>query len=248
MENTAAFLDALKRSLKAKGITYRNLATRLDLSEASVKRVFAEGSLSLDRIGIILDALEMSFLDIAKLARPKGIDDGDTLTFDQESVLAADVKLLSFFHLLLFGSSPEEIHAMYELSSRDAERYVRTLADLGLVKQRPNGTIKTLKSRNIRWRDDGPLRAAFGKKIRDDFLARAFDGEREMMTFRTRSLTASSQALLKRRMEQILGELDSLSGVDTAAVKSQTRPVALLVAFGPFSSSAVAGLKRRRRD
>ena len=50
MSQTAQLLSALKKFLKAKGITYQLLADRLDLSEASVKRLFSDESFSIRRI------------------------------------------------------------------------------------------------------------------------------------------------------------------------------------------------------
>ena len=50
MRQTLAIHAALKRLLKARGRTYAEAATVLELSEASVKRLFARGELALDRI------------------------------------------------------------------------------------------------------------------------------------------------------------------------------------------------------
>jgi len=40
----------LKRALRARGLTYAQVAKHLQLSEASVKRLFAAGDLSLERL------------------------------------------------------------------------------------------------------------------------------------------------------------------------------------------------------
>ena len=42
-------VEALKRVLKAQGLTYANLAERIGMSEASVKRMFSEQSIRLER-------------------------------------------------------------------------------------------------------------------------------------------------------------------------------------------------------
>jgi hypothetical protein len=241
----AGFLDALKRSLKAKGLTYRDLVQGFELSEASVKRIFAKGTLSLEQVEIVLDALEMTLLDVAKLARPAA-DERHVLSFEQESVLASDARLFTVFHFLLFGATVDEIVGSYEISAKEAGRHLRVLIDLGLAREGKSGDVKMLKSRTIKWRDKGPLRAAYGDRIRADFLAQPFAAEREVVLFRTRSLTPSSQALVKRRLEQIAAELDDLSEVDTAAARKQTQATAFMVALGPFPVSAITALKPRR--
>ena len=43
-------VDALKACLRARGMTYAALATKLDLSEPTVKRMFSRGSFMLERI------------------------------------------------------------------------------------------------------------------------------------------------------------------------------------------------------
>src|SRR5436190_262814 len=102
MHQSGKFLQALKNCLKAKGVTYKLLAAKLRISETSVKRNFAEGSLSLPRIGEILATLELTFADVVKVME-RGESRQDFLTFDQESILAGDKKLFVFFNLLLFG-------------------------------------------------------------------------------------------------------------------------------------------------
>ncbi|TIX35751.1 MAG: helix-turn-helix transcriptional regulator, partial [Mesorhizobium sp.] len=42
--------EALKRTLKAKGVTYRVLAERMGVSEPTVKRIFHERNCKLDRL------------------------------------------------------------------------------------------------------------------------------------------------------------------------------------------------------
>ena len=50
MNETRQLVNTLKRRLKIQGMTYRDLGQALHLSEASVKRLFASGRFSLDRI------------------------------------------------------------------------------------------------------------------------------------------------------------------------------------------------------
>ena len=49
MAQTTAIIDVLKKLLKEQGVTYLQVAQALGLSEASVKRLFAERQFSLQR-------------------------------------------------------------------------------------------------------------------------------------------------------------------------------------------------------
>src|SRR5436190_557271 len=46
---TAGLVEALKKLLKTRGITYRDLARALDLSEPSIKRLFSERTLTVPK-------------------------------------------------------------------------------------------------------------------------------------------------------------------------------------------------------
>jgi len=47
MATSAGLVDVLKRELRTRGITYAQVARKLDLSEASVKRMFSRKNFSL---------------------------------------------------------------------------------------------------------------------------------------------------------------------------------------------------------
>ena len=50
MEQTHQLIDTLKKELRRVGKTYADVAKELDLSEASVKRLFSERNFSLYRL------------------------------------------------------------------------------------------------------------------------------------------------------------------------------------------------------
>ena len=56
---------ALKRLLKAQGITYAALAKRLNLSEAAVKRMFSQQALSLLRLEQVCEVLDIGLSELA---------------------------------------------------------------------------------------------------------------------------------------------------------------------------------------
>ena len=99
MSQTAQLINTLKKCLKAKGFTYRELAKELNLSEASIKRLFSEKSFSLKRLEAVCHVLDLNFYDLAKISV-----DAETgpsmLTVEQEKNLSDNPKLLVYFYLL----------------------------------------------------------------------------------------------------------------------------------------------------
>jgi hypothetical protein len=72
MAQTAALVDALKRELKVRGITYAHLAPALKLSEASVKRMFSRCDFTLKRLDEICHHAHLEFLGSDSRARTQG--------------------------------------------------------------------------------------------------------------------------------------------------------------------------------
>ena len=68
MNETRQLINTLKRRLKIQGMTYRDLGQALHLSEASVKRLFASGRFSLDRIVDIAHLLGYTLAELAQEA------------------------------------------------------------------------------------------------------------------------------------------------------------------------------------
>src|SRR4026208_200967 len=69
MRTASRFVEALKKSVRARGLTYAELARRLSLSEASVKRMFSRGTFTLARIEEVLAAVDLDLYDVARLSR-----------------------------------------------------------------------------------------------------------------------------------------------------------------------------------
>ena len=64
----ARIIISLKAVMKSRQITYRDLARRIRLSEASIKRIFSRGTLTLTRLDEICQALEVSLSEVVRLA------------------------------------------------------------------------------------------------------------------------------------------------------------------------------------
>jgi len=252
MQQTKAFLGAFKRGLKARGMTYADLAKALGLSEASVKRLFSRESLTLARAEEIATALDMTLLDVAKLAASASDSTSSELTLEQEKALAADPCLFSLFHLLLFGRKLPKLLQEYEISKESAERATRALESLGLVERTPRGTVRLLVKRSVSWRARGPLREAYELTVRRQFLDGAFEGDDALRKFATRRLSAASRALMIRKLKRLMTEMDGLSEVDAvddedtgAPTKGDVAITSLFVAFRPFEFDGAVGLRKR---
>lgn len=86
-------LATVKRQLKLRGLTYRQVGEALALSEPSVKRLFSTGSLTLERLAQLTRLLDMS---LAELVQEVASEQAPLshLSVQQEQELVSDTALL----------------------------------------------------------------------------------------------------------------------------------------------------------
>ena len=91
--HAGVLVDALKRMLRGRGITYAALAHRLDLSEASVKRMFSRRDFTLQRLEEVCQEAGIDFAELVHTATDEQA--GMThLTIEQEQEIVSDPRLM----------------------------------------------------------------------------------------------------------------------------------------------------------
>src|SRR4030095_3709819 len=113
MAQTRALVAALKQTLKSRGITYADVARGLRISEASVKRVFARQTFTLQRLDRVCEFLGIEITDPRRLVEHES-ESLTRLTKRQEAELVADPRLLLVAVHAINHWSLEEIVATYE--------------------------------------------------------------------------------------------------------------------------------------
>src|SRR5690349_15320775 len=143
MAQRSQIVAELKRALRARGLTYAHVAKQLELSEASVKRLFAAGDFSLERLDLIceLAGLELSELveQMQQQATPV-----NQLTLAQEQEVVADSKLFLMTWLVLNRWQLDDIVRVYELTRREALRYLIKLDRLRIIELQPDNRTRVL--------------------------------------------------------------------------------------------------------
>jgi transcriptional regulator with XRE-family HTH domain len=100
MAQSKLLIDTLKKELKAQKKTYRDVAKVLGLSEASVKRLFAERTFVLERLDQICEFLGLEITDLARKAE-EATQLTANLSLQQEQELVSDIKLLLVAFILI---------------------------------------------------------------------------------------------------------------------------------------------------
>jgi DNA-binding Xre family transcriptional regulator len=235
MNETKALVEALKRCLRSRAMTYRKLGQCVGLSESSVKRLFANRSFTLARLERICAALDMSVADLVRMTtsgtpqtRPH------TLTLDQERTLAADPTLLAFFYLLLNGRTVDEAAQRLKINSRSARALLTRLVSARLVDADGRRGVRLNAKLPIAWRPEGPVRKLYERQVRAEFLQAGFNGASEMLAFHSAELSAASVRILLRKLDRLAADFADLAALDVSLPAREKTSVAMLLACRPW--------------
>ena len=245
MSECAQIIAVLKRSLKARGTTYRDLAVAVGLSEASIKRIFAEETFSLDRLEQICTALGLTIVEVARMAAQQTTQGGQQLTIAQEEILASDSRLLACFHLLLNGHQPMAIAAELDLAERELRRLLVKLDTAKLIELQPKLKVRLRTSNVISWRSNGPVRRLYEKQVKIEFLQVDFTGRNEIIDFASAELSDASAKILTRKAELLARDFAELAALDAGLPDKEKRSMGLLVALRPWVFSMYDGLRKK---
>jgi DNA-binding Xre family transcriptional regulator len=246
MRQTQAIHAALKKLMRARGRTYAEAATVLELSEASVKRLFARGELSLERLEKLCDWIGVDVVDVATLAQ----ETHPTVTElkpEQERELLRDPALLLIAFLVLNRWTEAEILEQYRLTKPELIRRLIKLERLGLIELLPFDRVKLRTSRNFAWRKDGPIQRWFAEHVLPEFLATRFDQPGERSHFVGGMLSRASVRKLHDAVDALARQLDALVAQDLALPIAERDGVSLFVGLRPWEFSEFTKLRRSPR-
>lgn len=246
MSESAQIIEALKRSLKTRGLTYRDLAPKVGLSEASIKRVFSEETFSLQRLEAICDAIGMSMSELVKISAEAREPRAQYLSLEQEQLLASSTRLLACFYLLLNGRSSAEIATRLALTERELRGVFVKLDAARLIELQPRLKTRLRVGPVISWRSDGPVHRVYEKQVKAEFLQSEFQSAQEALHFRSAELSEASAKILLRKLEQLAKDFAELATLDVDVPAADKHNVGLLLAFRPWIFSMFNGLGTKR--
>ena len=245
MSGTQRIVAALKRTLRARSVTYAELGRRIGLSTPSVKRVLSQGSLSLPRLERICAALDLSIEELVRLSSDGTEEPTSILSQAQEAALAANPRLLACFYLLVNGRMPKEAATELAMDERELRRLLVRLDDLGLVQLRPRLGAHLKIGPVIAWRHDGPVRRVYERFVREEFMRSKFDAANCALQFRSAELSEASRRVLLRKIERLAADFADLAELDRSLPSREKHSTAMLIACRPWVLSMFRGLQAK---
>jgi len=243
MSQTLALVSALKRALKTHGVRYQDVAHELCLSMATVKRMFAEASFTLERLDQVCRLLSMDIADLVKMAEANSRK-LTGLSEQQERELVTDPRLLLVAYLVINGYSFVDITKHYHFSEPDLIHQLAKLDKLKLVELLPKNRIKLLIASNFSWRKSGPIQRFFVERLRDEFLQSDFDGPGEVWMVLSGMLSQASARKLADHARRMEREFRELNETDMHLSLEQRDQVSMIVAMRPWRPAVFHKLRR----
>lgn len=217
MSQSILLLQALKQLLKSQDLTYKAVAQQLGLSEASVKRMFANGQFSLERIDAICEMLGIEISDL--LQKMQHMSKRITqLTYEQEKTIVSNHRLCLITICVVNHWTYADILNYYDFSAQECIRCLAQLDKLKFIELLPKNKIKLLISPGFNWLPNGPIQKFFQQYILRDFINSSFQKEDEEMICHFGMLSKESNILLRKKMRHLAQEFLSLTEQD----KSET--------------------------
>jgi len=239
----AALVEALKRTLKAKGLTYADVAGGIGLSEASVKRMFARGDFTLQRLEEIC---RFARVDLRELAASAGEDArGVTeLSEEQEQEIVSDPKLLLVAWYAVNNWTFEQIVGTYALTDAECIGCLAKLDRIRIVELLPGNRIRPLLSRTFSWRAGGPIERYFRSRVESEYLGSDFDREGELFLFLSGMLSDASIAELIGELRRVARDFAQRHRGDLGLPLPQRFGTSLLIALRPWELRAFTQMRR----
>jgi transcriptional regulator with XRE-family HTH domain len=239
----ATLVQALKRRLKGSGITYAEVAQALELSEASIKRMFSGSDCTLQRLE---DVCRVAGIDFAELAQEATAETAGMthLTVEQEEEIVSNPALMLVALCAVGNWTFEEIVDTYALTPAQCTRYLVRLDRRRIIELQPGNRIRPLISRTFSWLPDGPIQRYFRDRVESEFLGARFDRPDELFLFVSGMLSRKSTTELIARLRRVADDFAELHRADRAMPLQQRHGTSVLLAIRPWEPRAFRSIRR----
>ncbi|TRX58116.1 helix-turn-helix domain-containing protein [Thalassomonas sp. M1454] len=247
MAQTSSLLISLKKSLKAHGYTYADVAKHIGLTQASIKRLFSEENISLQRLDQICQMMDLEISDLVLLMNEQQ-SQLQQLSVEQEQELSQDLGLLLIALSVLNKWTMDEIIEHYELETHYCIQKLARLDKLKIIELLPGNRIKLLVAPNFGWRDNGPIQEFFQHTIGQEFFNSRFNQDEESLIVLNGMLASASNSEFQRKLKRIAQEFEVLNQEDSNLPLEQRFGVTVVLAMRSWRYGLSQHLLKKHPD
>ena len=230
MTTSARIIDTLKRQLKVRGMTYKALAGRLELSESAVKHMFSTGNFSLRRLDDVCAILELDIGDLVDISESQE-QKIEQLSDDNERAIVADIRLLLVTYCLINHWTFDEIIERYDISPTEGLKYLRQLDRMRVIELQPGDRVRLLIANNFSWRKNGAIEKFFRSHVQSEFFSHHFQDDDSIRIVKNGMLTRRSQIQLIERLKAIGDLFDDTTWDERKLSATERRGTTMVLAI-----------------
>jgi DNA-binding Xre family transcriptional regulator len=243
MSQRTRIVTELKRVLRERGLTYTAVAKHLQLSEASVKRLFSTEDFSLERLDRICELADIELSELVERMQQHA-PPAKQLTLAQEQEVVSDPRLFLIAWLVLNRWQFEDIVKEYKFTDRETLRYLIKLDRLKIIELQPQNRVRLLINRHFAWRAGGPVQNYIHQKLLKEFLGAQFQNEQDEFFFHGAVISDAALAQIKRSLRNAAHECTEAIDRDRSLTSAPRNGAALVLALRPWQYSGFAQFLR----
>ncbi len=243
MSQTRHIVETLKQELRKQGVTYRQVASALDLSEASIKRLFAENSFTLARLEQICEILHLEISDLIHHME-KNIELTHQLTLEQETELVSDLKLMMMAHFLMNKLEFSEIIDIYDISETEGIRLLAKLDRMKIIELQPGNRVKLMISKHFQLLPGGPIQRFYEKVVQTEFFNSSFSGSGEYRVYVSGMFSRSANAEIIRKIKRLAEDAHDLRDDSDSLPLEERFGCSLIMAIRPWEVKVFDAMRR----
>ncbi len=246
MSRNSDLTQALKGALKKAGLTYAHVAQHLELSEASVKRLFKDCAFSVARMEKVC---ELAGADLLELVR--NVDDKHERLLElgeaQERELADDLHLFIAAICVLNRYRFEDVLSEYDIDTHHLQQLFTKLDRLGVIELLPQNRYRLCVSRGFRWRRNGPIEQFFVRSVLTNFLDKKLVRTQDSFRFAWGTVSEATASHFVQKLRRLYEEFNEAADADAQLPLAQRTGAGLLLAFrDAWEPDDMRALKRNR--
>jgi transcriptional regulator with XRE-family HTH domain len=244
MSATSIIVRGIKARLRSQGISYRQLAELVGVSEPTIKRDLSRGKFSLDRLDKICEILGAEVTDLLQPAEEAQLTE---LSEQQELALVASPKLLLATYLVVNDWKFGDIVTTFRISENELVNILLKMDRLRIIDFRPPTRIRKLTSRNFSWRKDGPVHDFFIRRVLPEFFNTPFDTPGDEFKFMGGTLSPASLLRLQSSIRRVAAEFEQLARQDVRLPLEERGSCTVILAMSSWEFSEFSNLRRTPR-
>jgi transcriptional regulator with XRE-family HTH domain len=163
-EEFKSVIKSLKTVLKQRGLSYKDLANRMGMSESGVKKIFIGSDCSFSRLVEITKIIGIKMSDVLQEVEREELRPTRFSSAQQETLIKFPELFDFYVKLVIERNHVKEIQKESALTEAQLFKFLKRLDELELIRLLPEGKIKLPTISMVSNFGDGPLLEKIYKK------------------------------------------------------------------------------------